>query len=358
MTSQAKLFMPLSLRGVTLRNRIGVSPMCTYSAEEGMPQAWHLVHLGARAVGGAGLVFSEAVAVEPRGRISPADTGLWSDAQADAWAPITRFLLEQGALPGVQLAHAGRKASTAPPRGEVHPLTVEEGGWQVVAPSPLAFSAVHPVPVELDEKELMAILAAFVSATRRAHRAGFRVIELHMAHGYLLHSFLSPLANKRADRYGGDRDGRMAFPLEVAREVRKAWPEELPLFVRISTTDWLEGGWEVGDSVVFAGELKRIGVDVVDCSAAGLVPKELVPHTPEEQPPLAGRVRREAGVATAAVGGVTEARQAEEILARGDADLVLLGREMLRNPYWPLHAARELGADPPWPVQYLAAVPR
>jgi 2,4-dienoyl-CoA reductase-like NADH-dependent reductase (Old Yellow Enzyme family) len=352
------LFSTLQLRGVTVRNRVFVSPMCEYSCEEGMPNNWHLVHLGSRAVGGAGLVLTEAAAVSPEGRISPADAGIWSDAQAVAWERVTAFVAGQGAVPGIQLAHAGRKASTAVPWQADGAVGPEAGGWQPLAPSALPFDNASPVPRAMTAGDLEEVRTQFVSATRRALTAGFKVVELHMAHGYLCHQFLSPLSNHRTDSYGGSLENRMRFPLELARAVRGAWPDELPLFVRISATDWVEGGWSVDESVELARRLKLAGVDLMDCSSGGAVPHARVPVGPGYQTPFAARVRAEAGIATGAVGMITGAAQAEQIVATGQADAVLLARQLLRDPYWPLHAARELGADVQWPVQYLRAKPQ
>jgi 2,4-dienoyl-CoA reductase-like NADH-dependent reductase (Old Yellow Enzyme family) len=351
------LFSTLRLRGATLRNRIFVSPMCQYSSRDGFPTEWHLVHLGSRAVGGAGLVLTEATAVTPEGRISPDDAGIWSDAHATAYAPIARFVKEQGALAGIQLAHAGRKASTAAPWLGGGPVAEGEGGWQPVAPSPLPFGEGYPVPRELSRAELRALVGRFAEAAARARRAGFDVVEIHMAHGYLLHELLSPLTNERKDEYGGTPEGRMRFPLEVARAVRAEWPAEAPLFVRISATDWVEGGWDVEQSVSFARELKRVGVDLVDCSSGGAVPHARVPAAPGYQVPFAAAIRERAGIATGAVGLITDPVQAEEIVASGKADAVLLAREMLRDPYWPLRAAHVLGARVAWPPQYERARP-
>jgi 2,4-dienoyl-CoA reductase-like NADH-dependent reductase (Old Yellow Enzyme family) len=351
------LFTPLRLRGVTFRNRVFVSPMCQYSSRDGLPTDWHLVHLGSRAVGGAGLVMVEATAVNPAGRISPSDSGLWSDEHSRAFLRITTFVREQGAVPGVQLAHAGRKASTAVPwRGE-GPVAPGEDGWLPVAPSPLAFGEGNPVPREMSVADIEAVLGDFAAAAHRAAAAGFEVVELHMAHGYLLHEFLSPISNRRTDDYGGALENRMRLPLEVAREVRAAWPRDLPLFVRVSATDWVEGGWDLPDTVQLARRLKEIGVDLVDCSSGGIAPGVKIPAGPGYQVPFAATVRREAGVATGAVGMITQASQAEEIVATGKADAVLLAREELRDPYWPLRAALALGVEVSWPVQYLRASP-
>jgi 2,4-dienoyl-CoA reductase-like NADH-dependent reductase (Old Yellow Enzyme family) len=351
------LFSALKLRGVTFRNRVFVSPMCQYSSNDGLPTDWHLVHLGSRAVGGAALVMTEATAVCPEGRISPFDSGLWSDEHAQAFRRITRFVKEQGAVPGVQLAHAGRKASTGLPWHGGGPVGIGEGGWQTVAPSPLPFEEGYPAPREMTMADVEGIRGSFAAAARRAVEAGFEAVELHMAHGYLLHQFLSPLTNVRTEGYGGSLENRMRLPLEVARDVRAAWPERLPLFVRISASDWMEGGWNLEASVELARRLKEAGVDLVDCSSGGIVPRARVPVGPGYQTPFAAAIRREAGIATGAVGMITEPVQAEQIVATGEADAVLLGREMLRDPYWPLRAAHALGAEAPWPVQYLRAKP-
>ncbi len=349
------LFSPLKLRGVTFRNRIWVSPMCQYSSRDGFPTDWHLVHLGSRAAGGAGLVLTEATAVTPVGRISPDDAGIWSDAHGEAYVRIARFIREQGAVPGIQLAHAGRKASTDLPWLGGGPVGPSARGWIPEAPSAAAFAEGHPVPRALTSHDLRDLGRAFADGARRALAAGFEVAEIHMAHGYLLHEFLSPLSNRREDVYGGSLANRMRFPLQVARAVRDAWPEKLPLFVRVSATDWKDGGWDADQTVELARALKQAGIDLVDCSSGGVVPHVRIPAAPGYQVPFAERVRREAGIATAAVGLITEPRQAEEIVASGRADAVLLAREMLRDPYWPLHAARVLDAEIEWPVQYLRA---
>lgn len=354
-----ELFAPLTLREVTLRNRIAVSPMCQYSAEDGLANDWHLVHLGARAAGGAGLVIAEATAVEARGRISPQDLGLWDDRHVEPLARIARFVSAQGAVPGIQLAHAGRKASTRRPWEGGGPLAPREGGWEVVGPSPIAFAEDYPVPVPLDEEGIRGVVRAFRDAAARALAAGFQVLEIHAAHGYLLHQFLSPLSNRRADRYGGAFENRIRLLCEVVEAVRAVWPERLPLFLRISATDWAEGGWDVEQSVELARRVRGLGVDLVDCSSGGIVPGVPVPARPGYQVPFAERIRREAGVATGAVGLITEPEQADAILREGKADLVLLARELLRNPHWPLHAAHRLGVPEraPWPPQYLRARP-
>ncbi len=352
----SRLFAPLEIRGVRFRNRVFVSPMCQYQAVQGVPTDWHLVHLGSRAVGGAGLVMTEATAVLPDARISPADTGLWNDEQADAFRRIAAFIKRQGAVPGIQLAHAGRKASTAIPWEGGAPLGPDQGGWPIWGPSPVPFDLDDPVPRQIEGDEFRRIRDAFAAAAVRARGAGFEVVEIHMAHGYLMHSFLSPLSNRRDDEYGGSWENRVRFPLEVAGAVRGAWPEAFPVFVRISATDWVEGGWDLPQSIRFARELKKIGVDLVDGSSGGIVHDAKIPAAPGYQVPFAAAVRREAGIATAAVGLITEPEQAEKIVASGDADAVFLAREFLRQPYWPLHAARRLGADIDyWPVSYLRA---
>lgn len=354
---KSALFTPLRLRGVELRNRIAVSPMCQYSCRDGMATDWHLVHLGSRAVGGAGLVMAEATAVEPEGRISPADAGLWSQDHAAAWAPVARFLRAQGAVPAIQLAHAGRKASTAAPwegHGTVKP---EDGGWTPVGASPVAFGDGSPVPRELSAGELAGLAAKFAKSAAWAYDAGFEAVELHFAHGYLVHSFLSPLSNRRKDSYGGDFDGRARLALEIAAAVRRVWPERLPLLARVSATDWAESGWDLAQTVELARRLKAAGVDLIDCSSGGLVPYAKIPAGPGYQVPFAEAVRREAGVAAGAVGMITQPAQAEEIVASGKADVVFLARELLRDPYWPLHAAAILRQDGPWPKQYLRAAP-
>lgn len=357
-TVLSELFSPLKIRDVEFKNRVFVSPMCQYSAEDGMPNDWHLVHLGARAVGGAGLVILEATGVSPEGRISPYDLGIWSDAHVEAYSRITSFVKEQGAAAGVQLAHAGRKGSTdAPWRGR-GTVGEEEGGWTPVAPSAVAFNESFPMPKEMDEDDIQKVVEDFRAATRRALGAGFEVVEVHMAHGYLLHQFLSPLSNRREDGYGGSLENRARLPLAVARAVREEWPENLPVFVRISATDWVEGGWSLEDSVWLSARLAELGIDLVDCSSGGLVPNASISVEPGYQVPFAEEVRREAGIPTAAVGLITEPKQAEGIIADGKADAVLLARELLRDPHWPLRAAYELGAEAEWPVQYERAKPR
>lgn len=345
------LFSELSLRGTTVRNRVWVSPMCQYSSVDGHPTDWHLVHLGGLARGGAGLVMSEATAVSPEGRISPADAGIWSDSQAQGYEPIARFVRDQGAVPGIQLAHAGRKASTSVPwqgRGYVAPT---DGGWPTVGPSALGFDD-WPAPHALGTAEVADVVADFADAARRASSAGFQVVEVHAAHGYLLHEFLSPLSNRRTDQYGGSFDNRVRLLLEVAAAVRVAWPEHQPVFVRLSATDWVDGGWALPDTIETSRRLAAAGVDLVDVSSGGLDAGQQIPAAPGFQVPFARAVREQVGVATCAVGLITEPRQAEQVLADGSADAVMLGRAMLRNPHWPLQAAAELHAAAEWPAQY------
>jgi len=331
--------------------------MCQYSSNNGMPTDWHLVHLGSRAVGGAALVMVEATAVSAEGRISPWDSGIWSDDHARAFARIPRFIKEHGASPAVQLAHAGRKASTDRPWLGGKPVGADKGGWQPIGPSAIPFDKPYPTPRPMSVADIDTVTNQLVDAARCALDAGFDVIELHMAHGYLLHEFLSPLSNQRTDDFGGSVENRMRFPLRVARQVREAWPQQLPLFARISATDWADGGWGLPQSIQFAKVLKEIGVDLIDCSSGGLTPLQKIQIGPGYQVPFAEAIRREAGIATGAVGMITEAKQAEQIIASGQADLVLLAREMLRDPYWPLRAARELGVDLEWPAQYGRAKP-
>ena len=349
------LFAPLALRGLTLPNRIAVSPMCQYSADEGMASDWHLVHLGGLAQGGAGLVLTEAASVTAQGRISPRDLGLWDDAQVEPLARVVRFVRSQGAVAGVQLAHAGRKAGTQPPwlGGGVLPLA--EGGWVGAAPSALPFDEGWHTPEALDLEGLQTLKAQFRSAALRALAAGFQVAELHAAHGYLLHQFLSPLANRREDTYGGSFGNRTRLLCEVVETVRAVWPDHLPLLVRLSATDYAPGGWDLEQSVALAGLLRNLGVDLLDCSSGGLVPNVRIPLGPGYQVPFAARIRKQAGLATGAVGLITEPAQAQAIVQEGQADLVLLGRELLRDPRWPLRAARTLGIEVPWPGQYARA---
>ena len=351
------LFSSFQLRSVTFANRIGVSPMCQYSCVDGFASDWHLVHLGSRAVGGAGLVMVEASAVTAEGRISSGDMGIWKDEHIEPLARIARFVRSQGARAGIQLAHAGRKGSMTPPFHGERLLTAPEGAWTPLAPSAIAFSEKYAVPQELDQAGIDAVVKAFADAANRALRAGFDFVEIHAAHGYLLHEFLSPLSNQRTDSYGGSFENRVRLPLQVADAVRSAWPHSLPLFVRISATDWAEGGWAIDDSVKLARLLKGHGVDLVDCSSGGNVATAKIPAAPGYQVPFAARIRQETGVATAAVGMITEPTQANKIIEEGEADLVLLAREMLRDPYFAVHAAAALSETASWPEQYLRAAP-
>jgi 2,4-dienoyl-CoA reductase-like NADH-dependent reductase (Old Yellow Enzyme family) len=337
------LFEPLQIRNITFRNRILVSPMCQYSCVDGFANDWHLVHLGSRAVGGAGAVIVEATAVEAIGRISPGDMGLWKDQQIEPFTRITRFVKQQGAVPGIQIAHAGRKASTDVPWRGGQPIVSGEEAWQPVAPSPLAFDSAYPVPRELTVEEIQNTVRAFANCAKRAIDAGFELLELHNAHGYLAHEFLSPLSNKRTDRYGGSLENRMRFSLEIVDAVREVWPERLPLFLRISASDWTEGGWTVDDSVALAKAVKERGVDLIDCSSGGNVPRAKIPLGPGYQVPFAAKLKKEAGILTGAVGMITQAEQANQIIQAGEADVVLLAREFLREPYWPINAAKQLG---------------
>jgi 2,4-dienoyl-CoA reductase-like NADH-dependent reductase (Old Yellow Enzyme family) len=352
----SQLFTPLSIRDISFSNRIVVSPMCQYSSIDGMADDWHLVQLGSRAVGGAGLIFTEATAVSPEGRISPADLGIWKDEHLPGLRKIVKFVRGQGSEIGIQLAHSGRKGSTAEPwnGGKV----VKRNAWQPVAPSAITFDEGYAEPAELTADGIGKVIADFKAAARRAMLAGFKVVEIHAAHGYLLHEFLSPLSNKRTDRYGGDYANRVRLLCEVVVAVREEWPAVYPLFVRISATDWAEGGWGVEDSVRLAGVLKGLGVDVIDCSSGGLVPHVKIPVGPGYQVEFAEKVRK-AGVMTAAVGMITEVKQAEAILAAGQADLIVMARQLLRNPYFPLHAAQEQGVEEiHWPLQYQRARPK
>jgi len=349
------LFDPYIIRNVSFRNRIFVSPMCQYSSDNGMPNDWHFVHLGTRAVGGAGLVMVEASGVSSAGRITAWDSGIWSEEHADAFRRITDFVEAHGAVSGIQLAHAGRKASTDVPWRGGHFIHEGPASWQTVAPSAIPFREGDRVPHELTVPEIDEIVEQFVEATRLARRAGFRVVELHMAHGYLLHEFLSPLSNARSDDYGGSLENRMRFPLRVAQRVREAWPDDLPLFVRISASDWAEGGWDLPQSIEFAKCLRDLGVDLIDCSSGGAILRAKIELGPGYQVPFARAIRAEADIATGAVGLITEPKQADDIISSGSADAVLLARELLRDPYWPLHAARALGVEIPWPEQYQRA---
>jgi 2,4-dienoyl-CoA reductase-like NADH-dependent reductase (Old Yellow Enzyme family) len=351
----SNLFAPLQVREVTFRNRIAVSPMCQYSSQDGFANDWHLVHLGSRAVGGAAAVIMEASAVEARGRISPGDQGIWKDDHIEFLSRIARFVAQQGAVPGIQIAHAGRKASTARPWEGGGVVPAGEGGWQPVAPSAIPFRAGDPAPAELSIPEIGSIVEAFAAGARRALAAGFELLEIHSAHGYLAHEFLSPLSNQRTDRYGGAFENRIRFALEVTAAVRATWPERLPLAVRISATDWVSGGWTLDDSVELSRRLGALGADLIDCSSGGSDPAARVQLAPGYQVPFAERIRRDTGILTGAVGLITTAQQADQILRGGQADLVLLAREFLRDPYFPLRAARELGEKTSVPVQYSRA---
>nr|WP_048810073.1 NADH:flavin oxidoreductase/NADH oxidase [Candidatus Methylacidiphilum infernorum] len=350
----SKLFEPFTLRSVRFKHRIFLSPMCMYSAENGFVNDWHLVHLGARAVGGVALVMVEATAVSPEGRITPYDSGIWSDEHIAAFEPIVRFVTSWGAVAGIQLAHAGRKASTDKPWLGGAPLAPGKKGWIPLAPSPIPFDGLSPEPVEMSRKELHKVEEDFVRAAHRALKAGFQVLEIHMAHGYLLHEFLSPLSNKRSDEFGGSLENRMRFPLIIAKALRSQWPEELPLLVRISATDWVKGGWDLEQSIVFCRRLKEIGVDLIDCSSGGLVAAPIA-AIPGYQVPFAEAIRKQAAIKTAAVGMITDPWQAEAIVSQEKADCVFLARELLREPYWVLKAARVLGVKTPCPSPYLRA---
>lgn len=349
------LLTPLALRGVELRNRIAVSPMCQYCATDGFADEWHLVHLGSRAMGGAGLVMAEATAVTPEGRISPSDLGLWKDEHIEPLARIVRFIEDQNSVPAIQLAHAGRKASTAAPWLGGQPVPHDQGGWQDIGPSPVPFYD-RPAPRELTLEGIEAVQVAFERAIDRAVQAGFRVIEIHSAHGYLLHSFLSPLSNHRQDQYGGSLENRMRMLLEVVARARRVMPEELALLVRISATDWVEGGWDITQSVELAKHLREAGVDLVDCSSGGLVPVAKIPVGKRYQVPFASQIKHEAKICTGAVGMITEPDDANEIVKQHDADLIFVGRQMLREPYWAHRAYCELDSEPEWPTQYGYAV--
>jgi 2,4-dienoyl-CoA reductase-like NADH-dependent reductase (Old Yellow Enzyme family) len=350
------LFAPLQIRDVSLRNRIGVSPMCEYSSVDGFANDWHLVHLGSRAVGGAAMVMTEASAVLAEGRITPSDLGIWTDPHIPMLARIFRFIEEQGAVPAMQLAHAGRKASTSAPWNGGGALSESEEGWRpVLAPSALPFSPASITPEPLDEAGIARVVQAFGDAARRALEAGAKIVEIHSAHGYLLHEFLSPLSNTRSDRYGGSFENRTRLLREVVHAIRQIWPATLPLFVRISATDWADGGWTLEDSVCLAKQLRPLGVDLIDCSSGGAVPNVPIPAGPGFQVPFAERIRKEAGIPSAAVGMITSPEQADHILRTGQADMVFLARELLRDPYWPLRAADQLHRDGPWPKQYSRA---
>jgi 2,4-dienoyl-CoA reductase-like NADH-dependent reductase (Old Yellow Enzyme family) len=353
----AHLFDPLTIRGVTLRNRIAVSPMCEYSSEDGFANNWHLVHLGSRAVGGAGLVMTEAAGVTAEGRISPNDLGIYRDEHVTKLTEIAEFVHAQGAVAGIQLAHAGRKASMARPWDGGKAVGTGDGGWQPVAPSALPFSPSYLVPRAMSHADIRKVTSEFVVATHRALRAGFRVIEIHAAHGYLFHEFLSPLSNERSDEYGGSFENRTRLLRDTAVAVRATLPDDVPLFVRISASDWAEGGWNIDESVLLSRELKASGIDLIDVSSGGLAAHQRIDLRPGYQVPFAERIRAEARIATGAVGLITEPEQADAIVREGQADLVLLARQLLRDPYWPLHAATALGAEVAWPSQYERARP-
>lgn len=353
----SKLFEKYKIRGMEFRNRIWVSPMCQYSSESGLPTDWHLVHLGSRAVGGAGLVIQEATAVSPEGRISPSDAGIWSDAHTESYKKIAKFIKENGAIAGIQLAHAGRKASTAEPWNGGKIVDEGYGGWETVAPSAIAFADDYPMPSEMTKDDIEKVENDFIAAAKRAVEAGFEVIEIHAAHGYLFHEFLSPISNERTDEYGGSLENRMRFPLQVTQKVRDTVPENLPVFVRISATDWTENAWDLEQSIAFCRELKKIGIDLIDVSTGGNVLDAKIPVAPSYQVSFAAEIRRQVAIATGAVGLITDAKQAEEILQSGEADAILMAREFLRDPYFPFTAAKELGAEVDYiPKQYGRAI--
>ena len=353
----AHLFEPLKLRDIVLSNRIGIPPMCQYSAHDGVASDWHFVHYGSRAVGGAALMIIEATAVTAQGRISPGDLGLWNDAQIEPLARITRFAKEQGCIAAVQLAHAGRKASVGLGWQAQRTLNASEGGWEIVAPSAISFGEGYSQPHELDAADITQLIANFVASARRAREASFQIVEIHAAHGYLLHQFLSPLSNHRTDTYGGSFENRTRLIREVVGAVRAEWPERLPLLIRLSATDWVDGGWTVDETVELCRTLKKLGVDLVDVSTAGLIPTAKIPVGPGFQTEFAARIRHEANIPTAAVGLMTAPEQADHIVRSGQADMVLIGREILRNPYWPIDAAKALGQVVSCPQQYLRAEP-
>jgi 2,4-dienoyl-CoA reductase-like NADH-dependent reductase (Old Yellow Enzyme family) len=352
----SKLFSPLKIRNVELKNRIAVSPMCQYSSMNGVPTDWHLVHLGSRAVGGAGLIFTEATAVSPEGRISPDDAGIWNEEQVNAYKRITLFIKSQNSVPGIQLAHAGRKASTYSPWKGNGKVNMENEGWQTLAPSPIPFADNFPLPKEMIEEDIKLVINQFSKAAKRSIDAGFEVIELHFAHGYLVHEFYSPISNQRKDKYGGTLENRCRFAIEIAKSVRTAIPDETPLFARISSTDWVDEGWDIEQSVQLAKWLNEVGVDLIDCSSGGNVLKAQIPAGPGYQIPFAQRIKNAVSILTGGVGLITTAEQAEQIIKLEQADLVFLAREMLRDPYWALHAAKKLNVDlKDFPKQYLRA---
>jgi 2,4-dienoyl-CoA reductase-like NADH-dependent reductase (Old Yellow Enzyme family) len=351
----SKLFSPLQLRSLTIPNRVFVSPMCMYSSDDGMPNEWHFVHLGSRAVGGAGLVCVEASGVTPIGRITPWDAGMWSDAHAKAWKPVADFIRAQGSVPAIQLAHAGRKGSCNRPweGGKPIPATAPNG-WQTIGASPVAFGE-YPAPREMTAKEIEATIDDFRKAAKLSLDAGFDVVEVHGAHGYLLHSFCSPLSNQRKDQFGGSLENRIRFPVAVAKAVRELWPADKPVFYRTSATDWAEGGWDLEQTIELCKALKAVGIDLIDCSSGGNIHHQKIALGPGYQVPFADAIRREVGIPTGAVGLITDAAQAEQIVSLGQADAIILARAMLRDPYWPRHAAKELKHELPWPSQYLRA---
>ena len=351
----SKLLSPLKIKDITFRNRVAISPMCMYSAVDGFANDWHLVHLGSRAVGGAALIIQEATAVSPEGRISPGDLGLYADGHIEMLSRINRFIHEHHAVAGIQLAHAGRKAGCAKPWEGGKQLKKHEGGWLTVAPSALRFNPDDDLPFGLDEEGIAKVIADFRSAAGRALKAGYTLVEIHAAHGYLLHQFLSPLSNHRTDKYGGSFENRIRLLIEIIKEVQTVWPQNLPLFVRISATDWADGGWNADEAVQLASILKNLGVDLIDCSSGGLVPHQKIPLGPGYQVPFAERLKKETGILTGSVGLITEAMQAEDILQKGQADMILIARESLRDPYFALNAAKILGDDMAWPLQYLRA---
>jgi 2,4-dienoyl-CoA reductase-like NADH-dependent reductase (Old Yellow Enzyme family) len=351
----SKLFSPLKIRDIELKNRIAVSPMCQYSSEDGVQTDWHLVHLGSRAVGGAALVIAEATAVSPEGRISPDDAGIWEEKHVTANTRITSFIKSQNAVPGIQLAHAGRKASTYSPWKGSGKVNENEGGWQTIAPSAIPFADNYPMPKEMSKDDIKMVIEQFRKAAERSVKAGFKVIEIHMAHGYLIHEFLSPKSNQRKDEYGGKLENRCRMSIEVARAIRGVIPEGMPLFVRISATDWVDDGWNIEQSVQLCKWLKETGVDLIDCSSGGNINKVSIPAGPGYQIPFSEKIKKEAGILTSGVGLITSPEQAEQIIKNGQADMVELARQMLRDPYWPLHAAKQLNVDVYWPNQYLRA---
>ena len=351
----SKLFSSFNVRGLELKNRIAVSPMCQYSSEDGMPTDWHFVHLGSRAVGGAAIVFAEATAVSPEGRITPDDAGIWDDKHIEGYRRTTSFIKSQNSIAGIQIAHAGRKASTFAPWKGAGAIAMQNGGWQTLGPSSIPFNDIYSIPKEMDKDDIIKVIEQFKSAAIRAIDAGFGIIELHMAHGYLVHEFLSPISNKRKDEYGGSLENRCRLAIEIAYAVREAIPEELPLFARLSVTDWVDNGWDVEQTIYLSKKLKEAGVDLIDCSSGGNVAEASLPLGSGYQIPFSERIKNEVEIYTGGVGLITSPEQAEHIIRTGQADIVVLGREVLRNPYWPLYAARKLKADVEWPKQYLRA---